>query len=138
MRVRILIVDDNPKFAASISTFLSRRPTVEVLGCAQTGAEALERARRDAPDLVLVDLVMPSMNGLDLTKQLRALPRPPRVVVLTLAEHPSYVAHARAVGADALLSKYEVTTRLMPIIARLFGARARAETEEDEHDDASS
>lgn len=141
MRVRILIVDDNPTFAASISSFLSRRPTVEVLGSVHTGAEALERARRNAPDLVLVDIVMPSMNGLDVTKQLKALPNPPKVVVLTLAEHPSYVAHAQAVGADGLLSKYEVTTRLMPIVARLFGEGSHEEKraeQEDAHDDASS
>ena len=121
MRVRTLIVDDNPTFIESVSGFLARRPTIELLGCAQTGAEALERAARESPDLVLVDLVMPGMNGLDLTRQLRTLPQPPRVVVLTLAEHPAYVEHARLAGADGLLSKYEITSRLMPLIAQLFG-----------------
>ena len=121
MRGRTLIVDDNPTFIESVSGFLARRPTIELLGCANTGAEALERATGESPDLVLVDLVMPGMNGLDLTKKLRALPRPPRVIVMTLAEHPAYVEHARNAGADALLSKYEITTRLMPLIAQLFG-----------------
>ena len=127
MRVRTLIVDDNPTFIESVSSFLARRPTIELLGCAHSGSEALERARRETPDLVLVDLVMPSMNGLDLSKALRALPQPPRVVVLTLAEHPAYLTHARAAGAEGLLSKYEITSRLMPLIAQLFGERASEE-----------
>lgn len=127
MRVRTLIVDDNPTFIESVSSFLTRRPTIELLGCAHSGAEAIERARAEHPDLVLVDLVMPSMNGLDLTKALRALAPPPRVVVLTLAEHPAYLEHARAAGADALLSKYEITSRLMPLIAQLFGERSAPE-----------
>jgi len=124
VRVRTLIVDDNPTFIESVSGFLARRPTIELLGCAQTGTEALERAEREAPDLVLVDLVMPGMNGLDLTKKLRALPRPPRVIVMTLAEHPAYIEHSRNAGADGLLSKYEITTRLMPLVAQLFGEQA--------------
>ena len=127
MRVRTLIVDDNPTFIESVSSFLKRRPTIELLGDASSGSQALERARAEHPDLVLVDLVMPSMNGLDLTKALRALPQPPRVVVLTLAEHPAYLDHARAAGADGLLSKYEITSRLMPLIAQLFGERASEE-----------
>jgi DNA-binding NarL/FixJ family response regulator len=125
MRVRTLIVDDNPTFIDSVSSFLSRRPTIELLGCAQTGPEALERVQREAPDLVLVDLVMPSMNGLDLTRQLRALPQPPRVVMLTLAEHPAYVAPVQAAGAEGLLSKHELSSRLMPLIASLFGEGAQ-------------
>ena len=123
MRVRTLIVDDNPTFIESVSSFLARRPTIDLLGSVQNGSEALERARAERPDLVLVDLVMPSMNGLDLTKALRALPQPPRVLVLTLAEHPAYLEHARAAGAEGLLSKYEITSRLMPLIAQLFGER---------------
>ena len=131
MRVRTLIVDDNPTFIESVSSFLKRRPTIELLGDASSGSQALERARAEHPDLVLVDLVMPSMNGLDLTKALRALPQPPRVVVLTLAEHPAYLEHARAAGAEGLLSKYEITSRLMPLIAQLFG-------EQDGPDEASA
>jgi DNA-binding NarL/FixJ family response regulator len=123
VRIRTLIVDDNPTFIESVSSFLARRPTIDLLACAHSGSEALERARTERPDLVLVDLVMPSMNGLDLTKALRALPQPPRVVVLTLAEHPAYLEHARAAGAEGLLSKYEITSRLMPLIAQLFGER---------------
>jgi two-component system response regulator EvgA len=127
MRVRTLIVDDNPTFIESITGFLARRPMIALLGCASSGSEALERVRREQPDLVLVDLVMPSMNGLDLTRELRALSFPPRIVVLTLAEHPAYVAHAQAAGADALLSKYEITTRLMPLISRLFSEATPAD-----------
>jgi DNA-binding NarL/FixJ family response regulator len=129
MRVRTLIVDDNPTFIESVSGFLARRPTIELLGCAQTGQEGLERARAEHPDLVLVDLVMPAMNGLDLTRELRALPQPPRVVVLTLAEHPAYLTHARAAGAAGLLSKYEITSRLMPMIVELFGEQPPTEGE---------
>ena len=119
-KLRVVIVDDNTVFLDSISKFLGRRESIEIVDLAQSGPEALQIVRDQKPDLVLVDLVMPRMNGLALTEKIRALDHVPRVIILTLADHPAYKEHARAAGADGLLSKYELTEKLIPLIVSMF------------------
>ncbi len=119
-KLRVVIVDDNTVFLDSISRFLGRRENIEIVDLAQSGPEALQIVRDQRPDLVLVDLVMPRMNGLALTEQIRGLDHVPRIVILTLADHPAYKEHAQAAGADGLLSKYELTEKLIPMILSLF------------------
>jgi hypothetical protein len=127
VRVRTLIVDDNPTFIESVSSFLARRPTIELLGCAHSGSEALERARRETPDLVLVDLVMPSMNGLD---------SPKRCVHChsRRASSCSRSPRSRLPPTRALLPRpaqqYEITSRLMPLIAQPSAKRAGRRTDQ--------
>ncbi len=123
-KLRTVIVDDNTVFLDSISKFLGRRENIEIVDLAQSGPEALQIVRDQRPDLVLVDLVMPRMNGLVLTEKIRALGQDTRVIILTLADHPAYKEHARAAGADGLLSKYELSEKLMPMILSLFPAAA--------------
>ncbi len=114
--IRTLIVDDNARFLESLSNYLSRRESIDVVQVANSGEEALLAFSACRPELVLVDLVMPTMDGLAVTRKLKSLASPPRVIVLTLAEHHTYRDRALSAGADGLISKYEVTTRLMPMI----------------------
>ncbi len=118
--LRVLIADDSPEFIQSAARFLSRVPHLEIVGCVLTGCDAVDLARHLKPDLVLIDLVMPEMNGLQATAKLKALVPTPQVIVITLNDIDAYRAAAHAVGADGFVSKAELGKRLLPTIESLF------------------
>ena len=118
--VRVLLVDDNAEFLDSATHFLSADPEIEIVGCVLSAEAALEQAPRLHPDLVLMDLVMPGMNGLEATRQIKVLPGAPRVVILTLYDNAEYRAAAAAVGADGFLAKSEFGALLLSQIHWMF------------------
>jgi DNA-binding NarL/FixJ family response regulator len=122
--VRVLIVDDNPDFIESAVRFIANYSQIEVVGRAQSGSEGLELAMETHPDLVLMDLAMPGMNGLETTIALKGKPNSPRVVMLTMHDLPKYRAAALAAGADGYVSKSELGERLLPVVEALFADRA--------------
>jgi DNA-binding NarL/FixJ family response regulator len=81
--VRVLIVDDDPLVRAAIAMILGRAPGVDVVGEAADGAEVLSAFDTFAPDVVLMDIRMPRVDGLAATELLRARPHPPEIIVLT-------------------------------------------------------
>ncbi len=119
MLVRILLVDDNRRFLEAVRRFLAREP-YEIVGQALTGAAALEQVAHLHPDLVLMDMAMPHMNGLEATQRIKAMPNPPRIIMLTLHDNPAYAAEAKAAGADGFVSKSEFGSQLIPVIQTLF------------------
>ena len=118
--IRTLAVDDNAQFLDSLAEFLASFSGIEIVGSARSASDALDCLADARPDLVLVDLVMPGMDGLELTERLKALPDAPRVVILTLAEHTDYESHVRDAGADGLLRKYEMSDRFFDMIDGMF------------------
>ena len=121
--IRVLLVDDSPLFLASASRVLAADPCVDIVGQVSSGAVALKQLSQLECDLVLVDLVMPEMNGLEVARRIRELPRPPRVVVLTLDDTSEYRS-AAAGCADGFLGKSHTATQLLPLIHSLFTAAA--------------
>ncbi len=119
-RIRVLLVDDNPGFLKSASMLLSTDPRITVVGVAHSGAEALVKNERLAPDLVLMDLVMPEMNGLEATRQIKIGESPPLIIILTLYDNAEYRNAAMTVGADGFVAKSEAGTQLHPLIRELF------------------
>jgi DNA-binding NarL/FixJ family response regulator len=117
---RILLVDDSAEFLDSASHFLTADPRIEIVGRACSARVALEQVSLLKPDLVLMDLSMPEMNGLEATRRLKARPDSPRVVVLTLYDHPEYRAAAAAARADGFVAKSDLGNHLLPLINRLF------------------
>lgn len=124
--IRVLLVDDNFGFLKSARLLLSAHPDIVVAGEAHSGIEALAEIERLAPDLVLMDLVMPEMNGLEVTRRAKVGKSPPCIIILTLYYNPEYRNAALSVGADGFLSKSEVGRRLCPFIYELFKKRACA------------
>lgn len=118
-RVRVLLVDDSPAFLALAARLLTDQFDVDVVGSALSGAAALMLVARLSPDLVLLDFAMQGMNGLAVTRQLKALPTPPRVVILTLYDVPEYRAACLEAGADGFVTKQRMGTDLRPILASL-------------------
>ncbi|WP_264777742.1 response regulator [Deinococcus aetherius] len=103
--VRVLVVDDQALFREGLITLLSTRPECQVVGEAANGLEALERAAALAPQVVLMDLRMPVMNGVEATARLRAAHPQVRVLVLTTFEEDADVYGALRAGAVGYLLK---------------------------------
>jgi DNA-binding NarL/FixJ family response regulator len=122
--IRVLLVDDNVLFLRAASNFVAQAGLL-VVGCARSSCEAEEQVAHLKPDLVLMDIAMPGMpgvNGLEATRHLKAQPDPPRVIILTLYDNPAYVTEAQVVGADDLVPKAEMGVKLLPAIQTLFTA----------------
>jgi DNA-binding NarL/FixJ family response regulator len=102
---RVLIADDDDLMRAGLVELLSNDPTIEIIAQASTGREAVERASQRAPDVVLMDVRMPDLDGIAATRELsRAVPRA-RVLILTTFEEDDYVFGALRAGASGFLLK---------------------------------
>ena len=102
--IRVLVVDDHPMVRASLTEMLSEEDAFTVVGECEDGSEVVEASARLKPDIVLMDLSMPVMNGLAATEALRAVQSEPRIVVLT-GEGPDARPEVVAAGAHALVPK---------------------------------
>ncbi len=96
--LRAIVVDDNPVFLRSASRLLASIQGVEVVGAVTSGKAALAEAALARPDLVLLDLAMPEMDGLEVTRQLSARPGAPQIIIMTVHDLPKYREVARASG----------------------------------------
>ncbi|WP_375501386.1 response regulator [uncultured Jatrophihabitans sp.] len=114
--IRVLIVDDQQLLRAGFRVILESEPGIEVVGEAADGVAALGAVRATRPDVVLMDIRMPELDGLSATEQLTALPDPPRVVILTTFDQNEYVARALRAGAYGFLLKDAPATRLVAAV----------------------
>ncbi len=107
MTVRVLLVDDEQLVRAGFRLILESEPDIEVVGEAGNGDEAVERTREIDPDVVLMDIQMPEMDGLEATRRIAALGREEssRVLILTTFEVDEYVYEALRAGASGFLLK---------------------------------
>ncbi len=101
----MLIVDDDPLVRSALALMLGGQADLEVVGEAGDGREGIDLVRSLDPDVVLMDIRMPRLNGLDATRELHARPEPPRVIVLTTFDADEHVFGALAAGADGFLLK---------------------------------
>ncbi len=104
-KIRILMVDDHAILREGLRALLGYYDDVEVIGEAQDGAEAVTRVGELAPDVVLMDIAMPGMNGLDATRIIRNQYPQTRVLILTQHEDPQYVVPLLQAGASGFVSK---------------------------------
>jgi DNA-binding NarL/FixJ family response regulator len=117
--VRVLIVDDDPLVRSALDLMLGGQADVEVVGEAADGRDGIALARQLAPDVVLMDIRMPRLNGLDATQVLRDEPRPPRVIVLTTFDADEHVLGALAAGADGFLLKDTPPAQILEAIRKV-------------------
>jgi DNA-binding NarL/FixJ family response regulator len=103
--VRVLVVDDEPMVCAHLRTILGASGDLEVVDEAHDGAAAVEAVRRGRPDVVLMDLRMPGVDGLTAIERIGRLPDPPPVVALTTFDADQYVLRALRAGAAGFLVK---------------------------------
>ena len=103
--VRVLIADDQPLVRSGLRTILSGEPGIEVVGEAEDGEDAIGKAGRLSADVVLMDVRMPRLDGLEATRRLTAGEDGPAVVVLTTFDHDEYLFDALRAGACGFLLK---------------------------------
>jgi NarL family two-component system response regulator LiaR len=118
--IRVLIVDDHAIVRKGISALLSTEPDIQVLGEATNGAEGVEKAETLRPDVVLMDMVMPKMDGIEATRRITALDSGPRVLVLTSFAADDKVFPAIKAGALGYLLKDSGPNDLIRAIRQVY------------------
>lgn len=120
-KLRVLIVDDQAVVRLGFRALLEAQVDMEVVGTASDGLEAVDAAKRMQPDVVLMDVRMPRMGGIDATRALEGLPHPPKVLILTTFDLDDYVYDALRVGASGFLLKDATPEQILDAI-RVIGA----------------
>ena len=121
MGATILIVDDNVQLRAIMRGITAQESDLHVVGEAEDGAEAIRLTRELQPDIVLLDLAMPRVNGLEALQQIKAERPATKVIIVTVHDEDAYRQEAAEGGADAFLLKKTLVTVLWPTIQRLRG-----------------
>src|SRR5262249_12527684 len=131
MAVTILIVDDNAQFRALLREIVAEEPDLHVVGEAADGREAIRLAQELRPDIMLLDLGMPLVNGLEVLRWSKAERPEIKVIIVTVHTEDAYRQAAEASGADAFLLKRTLGTVLMPTIQHLRGSLARPQASQE-------
>ena len=121
-RSRILLVDDHEVLRKGIRSTLDGQ--WEICGEAASGQEAIEKAAALKPDLVLMDVSMPEMNGIEATKQVLKAAPAMKIVIFTMHDSPGMVEAAKAAGAKACLTKTVPADQLRRVIAEVLSHKS--------------
>jgi len=124
MSIRVLICDDQALVRAGFRAILGSRPEIEVVGEAENGAEAVALAERRRPDVILMDIRMPVLDGVEATRRLVAEGSPARILVLTTFDLDEYVHAAIRAGASGFLLKDVTPAKLVEAIRIVAGGDA--------------
>ncbi len=119
-KIKVLLVDNSKQFLQSATTFLSQCPSVEVIGTATSGKDAIKKVQELSPDLVLMDIAMPQMNGIEATRCIKGQAGAPKIIILTLHDNTEYRSAAKDAGSDGFVRKSDLRTHLLPMIHALF------------------
>jgi two-component system response regulator DesR len=118
--IRTVVVDDSPSVLKALSSFLDLQHDFQLVGTAADGVHAVRRVVELEPDLVLMDLRLSGMNGLEATRQIKARPQAPTVIMVADDDTPESRAAASAAGTDAFVGKQHMFTQLRTAIRKLF------------------
>ncbi|HEU5421858.1 MAG TPA: response regulator transcription factor [Streptosporangiaceae bacterium] len=120
----VLIVDDQAVVRLGFTALLESQPDLTVVGQAGNGQQAIRLARQEHPDVVLMDIRMPVMDGITATREITAGPRPPRVLVLTTFDLDDYVYDALRAGASGFLLKDATPEEILRAVRVVGGGEA--------------
>jgi two-component system NarL family response regulator len=118
--IRLLIVDDHPVVRAGLRSMLTTQPEIEVVGAASSGAEALRLLKTIETDVVLLDLRMSGMTGLETIHEVRAMTDPPRILVLTSFDTDEDIYQSVAAGAQGYVLKDTPQEQLLEAIHAIY------------------
>ena len=127
--IRVLSVDDHPLLRGGIAALIGNQTDMEVVGEASSGGEALEQFRTHRPDITLMDLQMPGMNGIDAINAIRAEFPEARIIILTTRAGDVQVSRALKAGARAFLLKASLRNELLETIRAVHAGQKRVSSE---------
>lgn len=119
--IRVLLVDDHEGFINAVLRHMRKFPWVDIVGTAANGIEAVERSEALRPDVVLMDLAMPEMGGLQATRLIKAQDHPPFVAIVSHFDDNEHREHAQRAGSDAFVSKLNYMQEVLPLLQQLAG-----------------
>lgn len=119
-KINVMLVDDENLFREGIKSLLRAHDEVQVVAEAADGATALEFAAREAPDVVLLDLKMPGMSGLECCRRLKEQTPSARIVILTVSRELSAIVEAMKSGASGFLTKDTASEKVVETVIRVF------------------
>jgi DNA-binding NarL/FixJ family response regulator len=123
--IRVLVADDSPTALRSVCDYLEFAGGFEIVGTASDGLNAVQLVSLHKPDLVLLDLSMPRINGLEAAQRIRLVNPDLRVIIFSELNGLSLADECRRHGADCFVHKSHLPERLLPEIERLFSPKGR-------------
>jgi two-component system, NarL family, nitrate/nitrite response regulator NarL len=118
--LRILIADDHEAVRKGVCAILSSRTDVEVCGEAENGKETIEKANELKPDLIILDITMPVLNGFEAAREIRkTLPQVP-ILILSMHESPQLIGEAKKIGVQGYVTKTQVGGTLLEAVDKLL------------------
>jgi two-component system response regulator NreC len=118
--IRILVVDDHKLVLRSIENLLQREPDMQVVGTAENGRIAIELAQAKKPDVIIMDVSMPELDGIRAAGEINALGIPTQIIMLSMHHSSALVQQARKNGASAYIIKQQANRDLIPAIRAVF------------------
>jgi DNA-binding NarL/FixJ family response regulator len=118
-----LLADDHAIVRRGLRSLLETQPGVDVIGEAADGLEALRLCTERVPDLLILDIAMPKMNGIEVASRVQKLDRPPRVIILSMHTDEAYIIRALAAGARGYLLKDATDEDLLPAIRAVLSGK---------------
>ena len=122
-KITVLLVDDHEGFINAALRHLRKVEWLDVVGRASNGLEAIERSETLRPDVVLMDLAMPEMGGLQATRLIKTQDAPPFVVIASHFDDAEHREHAMRAGADDFVSKLSYIQEVLPILEKFKDSR---------------
>jgi DNA-binding NarL/FixJ family response regulator len=123
MKIKVLIADDHQLFREGIANLLFSAENIEVIAQAQDGADAIEKAKHFKPDVILLDIAMPVMNGIEATKKLKLLMPSVKTITVSMHSDKQYVKGALEAGADGYLLKNCTYRQLTDAIQSVYDGK---------------
>ncbi len=123
MPYRILVVEDFAPFRRFVSSILGNRPEFEIIGEVADGLEAVEKAEKLKPDLILLDIGLPTLNGLEVARRIRQISPEAKIIFLTQETSTDVVAEALDLGSGYILKSKAASDFLIAIETVLSGKR---------------
>ena len=125
-KITVLLVDDHEGFINAAMRHFRKVDWLQVVGSAANGLEAIERSEALRPQVVLMDLAMPEMGGLQATRLIKAQDAPPFVAIVSHFDDNEHREHAQRAGGDAFVSKLNYMQEVLPLLEHLAGGGADA------------
>jgi DNA-binding NarL/FixJ family response regulator len=118
-KIRVLIADDHRLFAEALAAILTIDERIEIVGQANDGERAVELAASEEPDVILMDIQMPRLDGVEAARQIKQGPHSAAVLMLTGSDSAADVARAREAGASGYVTKDRIASELIDSIVEL-------------------